>query len=151
MQHFHRGESCSEAGEGAAHVIAVKVLGGGDSLWRLSSVRSLVLLGVSAGMFWRQASLEHCARSATFHVRQDLQPHPDLVRGMGARGCASARWEASSCRRDLVRGFVARDGGGAGRASSVHPRSAGVGVPGGRGRRGCSPRSSRGGGTGCAI
>ena len=92
MQHFHRGESCGVAGEGAPHVIAVKVLGDlerpkrGDSLRCLSSVRSLVLRRVSAGMFWRQASLEHCARSATLHVRQDLQPHPNLVRGMGAGG-----------------------------------------------------------------
>ena len=92
MQHFHRGEGCGEAGEGAPQVIAVKVLGGserpkrGDSFRRLSSVRSLVLRGVSACMFWRQASLEHCAHSVTFHVRQDLQPHPNLVRGMGTGG-----------------------------------------------------------------
>ena len=75
------------AGEDVPHVILVKVLGDlerpkrGDSPRCLSSVRSLVLREGSAGMFWRQASLEHRARSATFHVRQDLQPHPI---GMGA-------------------------------------------------------------------
>ena len=75
------------AGEGVPHVIAVEVLGDlerpkrGDSPRRLSSVRSLVLREGSAGMFWRQVSLEHQTRSATFHVRQDLQPHPI---GMGA-------------------------------------------------------------------
>ena len=156
MQHFHRGEDCGEAGEGAPQAIAVKVLGGskrpkrGDSLRRLSSVRSLDLGGISAGMFWQQASLEHRSSAAAFHVRQDLQPHPILVRGMGAGGGASARWEASNCRRDHARGLVARDGDGVRHVSSARPRPAVIGVPGGRGRRSSSPRSSRGGGRGDA-
>ena len=126
------------------HAIAVKVLGDlerpkrGDPLRCLSSVRSLVLREGSVGMFWLQASFEHRARSATFQVRQDLQPHPiDMrawrcVREVGgvflpSNSLVGLELAVVVCEA-CVRCALAPDGRGCARRA---------------GSRGCSPRSSR--------